>query len=322
MRLGLPRAYVAVDGELGAIRGRLDVLRSVRAQAFERGRAHCRYEAYSVDSPRNRIIRGTLARLLSDPVLWAGTATGAMAEIRRRLERCDAAMIDVAVGPATRAGIRRERPGRNDPEDRLVLALCELILEMAMPTEISGADHLLEGNRDTRLLRTVFERFVARFFDQKLSPHGWQVEAQRWLDWPVSAASTGMMEYLPRMQADIILRPPASKRRIIIDTKFTEVLAHGRTGNEIFKSAHLYQLYTYMQTQATSSRPPDEGILLYPAIKRSISEYMELTAQKFRLETVDLAQTWPEIERALENLVAAKQVAAPVGISRSARSSW
>ena len=107
MRFGLPRAYVTVEGEIGAIRGRLDILRSIRTQAFERGRAHCRYEAYSTDNPRNRIIRGTLARLLSDPDLWVRDAAQAMDEVRKRLEFYDAAMAGVAVGPATRAMIRR-----------------------------------------------------------------------------------------------------------------------------------------------------------------------------------------------------------------------
>ena len=180
-----------------------------------------------------------------------------------------------------------------------MLALCELILETAMPTEIGGPDRLLGGNRDARLLRTVFERFVARFLDQQLSPRGWRVDAQRWLDWPVRAASAGMVKYLPRMQADIILMPPESERRIIVDTKFTNVLARGRTGNEVFKSAHLYQLYTYVQTQAGISPPPDEAILVYPAIRRSLSEYVELPGQLVRLETIDLARPWPEIERLL-----------------------
>jgi 5-methylcytosine-specific restriction enzyme subunit McrC len=301
MRQGLPRAYLAVEGEVTAIRGRLDVLRSSRTQAFERGRAWCRFETYDVDSPRNRIIKGTLVRLLGDRTLWNKEA--ASVELRRRLERCAMSMTGVAAEPATRAAIRKETPGRNDVEDRLVLALCELLLEAAMPTETSGPAHLLQANRDVRLLRFVFERFVARFLDSRLSPLGWQVRAQRHLAWPVEGASSGMSGYLPRMQADIILLPPASKRWIVVDTKFTSVLARGKTGAEVFKSAHLYQIYTYVQTQADASQPLTEAILLYPAVGRCLSEYMRLPGQVMRLETVDLAMSWLEIEQALLHII-------------------
>jgi 5-methylcytosine-specific restriction enzyme subunit McrC len=300
-RYGLPRAYVAEEGEVGAIRGRIDFLHSIRTQAFERGRAHCRYEAYSADNPRNRIIRGALKRLLSDHQLWNTPAS--TGQLRNRLQRCDAAMIDIGVGPATRAAIRRERPGRNDAGDRLILAICELILESAIPPETAGLAHLFEGVRDARLLRTVFERFVARFLERCLSPFGWVVEAQKYFDWPVMHASRGMTEYLPRMQVDLLLSPPGGGRRIVVDTKFTDVLARGRTGAEIFKSAHLYQVYAYIQTQAGALGAPAEAILLYPAIRRSLREYMRLPGQILRLETIDLSEPWQEIEKALSNIV-------------------
>lgn len=300
-RQGLPRGCVAEAGEVGAVRGRLDVLRSVRTQAFERGRAHCRYEAYSADVPRNRIVRGTLARLLSDRALWDATAPAAL--LRRRLERCDAGMAGVAVGPATRAAIRAESPGRNDAGDRLVLALCGLILATTMPTEAVGPAHLLAGDRDARLLRAVFERFVARFLDRHLSPLGWLVQAQKYLRWPRKEASFGMKDYLPRMQVDLLLTAPDGGRRIVVDTKFTDVLTCGRTGTEVFKSAHLYQVYAYVQTQAGTAHAPGEAILLYPAVGRSLSEYMRLPGQLLRLETVDLAQAWPEVERSLAGIL-------------------
>jgi 5-methylcytosine-specific restriction enzyme subunit McrC len=300
---GLPRGYMPVNHEIGAIRGRLDVLQSVRTQSFERGRAYCHFQDYSVDTARNRIIRGTLARLLSDRVLWAGEGGEQKTLLRRRVERCNAMMANVAVGPATHEAIRREAPGRNHSADKLVLALCELILDMRMPLDRNGDQRLKLSNNDERLLRIVYERFVARFLKQRLSTLGWKVRTQRRLKWPELAASSGMMAHMPGMQTDVQMLSPDNQRRIIVDTKFTNILATGMTGREVFKSGHLYQVYSYVQTQASEPFPPNESILLYPAINQSISEFLRMPAHVMRLETIDLSQAWLGIERCLLNII-------------------
>lgn len=53
--------------------------------------------------PRDHRIRWMLARLLPDPALWVLDATQGMAEIRMRLEHCDAAMVS-AKTPTVMAG--------------------------------------------------------------------------------------------------------------------------------------------------------------------------------------------------------------------------
>jgi 5-methylcytosine-specific restriction enzyme subunit McrC len=297
MRMGIPRAYIARRGEISAVRGRIDVLQSVLTQAFERGRVHCRFEAYSVDSPRNRLIKGTLVRLTADQQLRAGR--GMTGDLRKRLTRCLAAMDGVAAAPVTRDGFRRESPGRNDADDRLVLALCELLFLTSMPMEAEGSTHLLEAEREVKILRKVFERFVARFLERQLSQQGWKIEPQKYIDWPVENSSPGMAALLPRMQLDIRLTSPGRGQTIIIDTKFTDILTHGKMGAEIFKSAHLYQIYTYVMTQKGTHDGNFEAVLLYPAVGRTVCEHMVLAGMVLRLETIDLAQPWAIIESSL-----------------------
>jgi 5-methylcytosine-specific restriction enzyme subunit McrC len=50
IRMGIPRAYIARRGEISAVRGRIDVLQSVRTQAFD-------VDGFTVVS---RLIRWTL----------------------------------------------------------------------------------------------------------------------------------------------------------------------------------------------------------------------------------------------------------------------
>ena len=45
------------------------------------------------------------------------------------------------------------------------------------------------------------------------------------------------------MVTDIVLDEPKSGRRVVIDTKFSSILASGRFGGVGLKSEYLYQMY-------------------------------------------------------------------------------
>ncbi len=84
----------------------------------------------------------------------------------------------------------------------------------------------------------------------------------------------------------------AGIRRIILDTKFTNIMSPRSYGSEGIKSAHLYQIYSYLRSQA--SRGDDladtaEGILLHPAINRHLDENVTIQGHRLRFVTVDLA---------------------------------
>jgi 5-methylcytosine-specific restriction enzyme subunit McrC len=168
-----------------------------------------------------------------------------------------------------------------------------------MPTEFSGPAYLLEGQRDSVLLRHIFERFVARFLHRHLLPIGWQVKIQKYLKWPVDDFTGGINEHLPSMQVDMLLTNPSQDRQVILDTKFTDILTQGKSGRQVFKSPHLYQLYTYIRSQEASLPNCREGLLLYPAVGRDFRESARLQGIVLRLETVNLAKPWAEIERSL-----------------------
>ena len=78
------------------------------------------------------------------------------------------------------------------------------------------------------------------------------------------------------MVTDIILENQQEDRRIIIDTKFTNILARSQFGDgQRFKTGHIYQLYSYLRSQERDDDPRSlnsEGMLLYPAIGFDVDE--------------------------------------------------
>ena len=95
------------------------------------------------------------------------------------------------------------------------------------------------------------------------------------------------------MVTDIILENEQEDRRIIIDTKFTNILTKSKFGDgQRFKTGHIYQLYSYLRSQERDNDSRSlisEGMLLYPAIGFDVDEAAELQGHLVRFATIDLA---------------------------------
>ncbi len=297
VRRGVPRGYVRNAGEINVVRGRIDVVRSVRAQSFARGRVFCHFDMLSVDTTRNRIIKMTVRQLVESPDLRSVSDKSAV-EVRTRLLHCLTFMAGIESVPIRRDAFRHESVGRNDGDDALILAICELLFLSAMPTTDSGGHRLMIADRDQRLLRIVFELFVWRFLERRLTPLGWRVEHNKRLEWPARDESAGLRQYLPSMELDVRLTSPTGERIIVVDTKFKSIVASGQYGSR-FVSANIYQIFTYVHSQSEVPNPPNEAVLLYPAIDQNINEFVQLPTMKLRFETIDLKRPWREIEEAL-----------------------
>ena len=192
--------------------------------------------------------------------------------------------------------IRRQNLGRNDRDYGLMLAICELLLRRHMPMESAGSHVLPSVDRDVRTLYSVFERFVARFYQMHLE--GWIVKPQTRLDWNAEKAS----EYLPAMKPDLLLEHKPSGKIIILDTKFTKhILVGSQYRGAVFQSEHIYQIYAYLRSQEHRSvnHGSSTGVLLYPAANHHLAESVHLQGHRIDFRTIDLARSWEAIERDL-----------------------
>jgi 5-methylcytosine-specific restriction enzyme subunit McrC len=257
----------------------------------------------------NQIIRSTLARLVkvgqfgpfdTTSPLRAAPETPAAQELQRRLRRLLRDLDGIDILELTPELIRRQSLGRNDHDYRLMLAICDLILQRTIPNG-PGADAIVPVvDREQLVLYNVYERFVANFY--RIHLKGWEVSAQKRLDW--HARNTN--ERLPSMVPDLVLQKRSSGRILIIDTKFTvHSLVDNRWGKPVFDSSHLYQVYAYLKSQEHLSETHRNavGILLYPAVGAGLSERIELRDHIIRIESVDLAAPWQEVERQLLEMV-------------------
>jgi len=300
LRRNLSFGYRRRHETLKRVRGRIDILETETHGLFGRGEVACRFEELTIDTPRNRLVRAALTVLasrLSDQRL-AHRARSLASALGR---------AGVSGTEPTREEIASDQIACHQADDRLMVSLARAVFDLILPMETQGTRFLLQAQREGTDFRTIFERAVANFFAAELPrDEGWRIYPGKRLFWPVRAASSGITQYLPGMIIDIILENLPLGRRIIIETKFTEMLVSKRFGDgQRFKTAHLYQLYAYLRSQEQPDDPHSlraEGLLLYPAVGQNIDEVAEIQGHLMRLATIDLAAPTSEVVERLRVL--------------------
>jgi 5-methylcytosine-specific restriction enzyme subunit McrC len=284
-RRQLSLGYRQRCADFSRVRGQIDILRTERRQLLARGAVACRFNELSIDTPRNRFVRGALeavARLVARP------------ELRHRCRRLAADMqaIGVAGAMPSRAELSADRIGRHDAADQQMLAAAILAMDLVLPTERAGPRPLPMPDREEQWARRLFERAVGGFYRTVLPRERWRVRTGGLLDWPIDWWTEGARDIMPRMQTDIVLEDALVARRIVIDTKFTCIVTTGWRRETTLRSGYLYQIYSYIRSQAGRSDPladNAEGLLLHPAIGEMFDEAVSLHGHLIRFATVDLA---------------------------------
>lgn len=198
-----------------------------------------------------------------------------------------------------------ENFGRHDVTDRPMFELSKFMFALALPTEEFGVVPAPEINREKLKLTTLFEKAMLGFFtiDPVVKKEGWRAKGSEQHNWPSEDSSARIKELFPIMRKDIVLINNQLDRRIVIDTKFTNILSKNRYEDLKFKSGHLYQIYSYVRSQE-KEYPDTEGVLLYPETEGKIDEYITHQGHRFRFFTVDLTADSQDFLKELRQLVA------------------
>jgi 5-methylcytosine-specific restriction enzyme subunit McrC len=300
-RRNFTRGYRHRNAAITRVRGRIDVLTTESRQLISRGEVFCRFEEQTVDTPRNRLVRAALD-------VMARLVRGNDLSHQCRSLAVDMARSGVGGLRPSRSEMASDQIGRNDAADRYMVVLAKLAFNLALPTENAGPTRLANPDREEAWVRRLFERAILGFARVELEPSGWSVRGGTPLEWQISSPSEGIEQILPRMVTDIVLDPPNLGQRVVIDTKFTSVLATGRFRDTSLKSGHLYQIYAYLRSQEGNDArwSAAAGLLLYPSIDATILERATIQNHLITFATVDLASSAVRIRSELRKLLGAE----------------
>lgn len=297
---------------LPRVRGRIDLLRTVRHSLLQRGAVACRFPALSVDTPANRLVRSALT-----VIALLATAPRVRADARALESRLRAA--GVAREVPTHAQLATDETSHAGLGDRRMLAAARLALDLAIPVENAGSEPTPIPDRGVERIWHLFERAVGGFYRVALERDGWAVQTGKRLDWPLDRGQLGawLQQTLPGMQADIVLDTPDRQRRVVIDTKFNTIVTSTWHRATSLRSGYLYQIYAYLQTQVGKGdalADHAEGLLLHPAIGTEVDECIWVQGHRMRFATVDLAAPSVGIRAQLLRVIGP----APVGSAHAA----
>lgn len=308
LRRNLSFGYRRHEDTLKRVRGRIDILETMSRELFRRGEIACRFEELTIDTPRNRLVRGALRAL--------GSLVDDR-ELSHRTKILASALGRSGVGGTlpSRSEMASDQIGRHEGEDCLLVSLARAVFDLILPSEQEGVRSLLKAQREDTEFRKLFERAMGNFFAAELPrAEGWRVYPGKQFNWPVGAASPGIRVYLPKMVTDIILENEQEDRRVIIDTKFTNILTRAQYGDgQRFKTGHIYQLYSYLRSQERDDDPrslSSEGMLLHPAIGLDVDEAAEMQGHIIRFATINLALPTNAIVDRLRQLPIISQIGA------------
>jgi 5-methylcytosine-specific restriction enzyme subunit McrC len=299
LRRNLSRGYQGRRAILPRVRGRIEILKTYSGDLLNKGMIACRFEEFTFDTPRNRLVRAALdamAARVDDPVLSHECA---------RLAG-DLGRHGVGGVKPSRAEMSADRMGRHDADDLLMVTLARLVFDLLLPAEEQGGHAMTRVEKHAVLVRQLFEKAIGNFYAAELPAIGWKVLQGRRLSWQVEDATAGIAAILPGMTADIILDHALQDRRVVIDTKFTSVFGVSQHREAVLKSGYIYQLYTYLRSQERLEDPRSltaSGMFIHPSVDGDVDETVRIQGHDIRFVTVDLMLTTTSIITRLRALI-------------------
>lgn len=313
LRRGLDRDYLPRNEELAGVRGKIDLTATLGRNLAPQARTVCEFDELQHDVLHNQIVRTTLRSLLQLAELDA--------DVHDRVSRVYRRLEGITTIRLTRKHFRSVQLHRNNRYYKFLLDVCAIIHENILIDETSGAARFRDFRADDQAMGSVFERFVFNFLSREQGEY--RVSRPR-IAWDVTDASDMDLARLPAMQTDIVLESP--ERRIILDTKFYSDPLKGRFEAKKVDSAHLYQIFAYVQnrqaedarydganrardrrlvdlSRAVSTSPRWEGMLLYPVVDEAFAFSYVFSGQRVQVRSIDLDQPWRAIHRDMLDLV-------------------
>ena len=292
LKQGLYREYISRTEEIPVVRGKINMPGTIQNRLARKQVVTCDYDELSENNLLNQILKTTVMLLLRH----ADVEQKYKDDLKK--EMLFFANVDMVDPAAVRwSAIRFQR---NNNTYRMLISLCQLIIEGMLLTEETGA-YRLASFIDPQRMNRLYEKFILEYYTKECP----QVKATAsQIPW---AVDDGIRTMLPVMQSDIMLTRGCDV--LIIDAKY-----YTRTTQSVFDahtlhSGNLYQIFTYVKNKDTEfGEKPHKvsGMLLYAATDEAIQpdNCYQMSGNKITVKTLDLNHEFPEIAAQLNAIAA------------------
>lgn len=292
VKRGMHHDYRRRTDELRTVRGQISMTSTMAARSARPGSVVCTFDEYHPDTEFNRALKSVMTLLLRH----GSVSKTRQDALRRLLPYFD----QVQQVPPRSIPWTRFTFDRTTTSYRLLLGVCRMVVEGLIPSE--GADESpLRDWLPEEAMSALYERFLREyciFHHPDLEPRAKSVA------WHVGAESAIGAEQLPQMKTDVTLT--CGHRTLIIDAKYYQSpLQTGQFGKETVRSAHLYQILTYVTQEALATSHDVSGLLLYAQTDASSQPNVDLLLGLNRIgaKSLNLNEPWPSLREELESII-------------------
>ena len=291
LKQGLYREYLNRTEDVAVVRGKIDMPGTVQNRIARKRVLTCEYDELSENNILNQILKTTVMLLLRH--------TRVDQEYKSDLKKEMLFFSNVDTIDPTTVRWSSIRFQRNNNTYRMLISLCQLILEGMLLTTDSG-EHKLATFIDEQRMSRLYEKFILEFY-AKECPHISVAASQ--IPW---ALDDGIGTFLPVMQSDIMLTK--GDRVLIIDAKYYSHTMQTHYDAHTLHSANLYQIFTYVKNKdAELSGHPHtvQGMLLYARTdeKDQPDNVYQMSGNQISVKTLDLNQNFDLIAEQLKKIV-------------------
>ena len=290
LKQGLYREYVSRNESMQTVRGKININGTILNRMRNNQQIVCDYDELSENNIYNRILLTTATILIKH--------SDVKKEKKSKLKQL--MLFFQNVQPIDIHTIRWNalRFDRNNRNYRMLLYLCYFIINEWLMTTEEG-NFKMRGFSDDHMCR-LLEKFVLEYY-KKHHPELKANAAQ--IGWNIVEESTDT-SVLPIMQSDVLLS--LGERTLIIDTKYYSKIMQQQYGKEKLRTAHLYQINTYVTQYDKNHQFNVDGMLLYAKTKEDVIDDTQVTLQdgyKLYVRSLDLNTDFDTIKKRLDSFI-------------------
>ena len=291
LKQGLHREYIHKKETRATLKGKVDLNETVSLRMRNSNFVGCEYDELSENNIYNQIIVTTVNLLIRHADIEKSK--------KSRLRKLMLFFSNVDTIDPTTIRWSAIRFQRNNNTYRMLISLCQLILEGMLLTTDSG-EYKLASFVDEQRMNRLYEKFILEYY-AKECPQVTATASQ--ILW---ALDDGVGTMLPVMQSDIMLT--RGSEVLIIDAKYYTHTTQAQYDVHTLHSGNLYQIFTYVKNKDKEFEDQPHkvsGMLLYAATDEEIQpdNSYQMSGNKISVKTLDLNRDFSEIAKQLDNIV-------------------
>lgn len=290
LKQGLYREYIDRQKRLSVVRGKINMPGTIKNRLAHERVLTCEYDEFSENNLLNQILKTTVMLLLRNAKVKS--------EYKDDLKKKMLFFSNVELLKPTSIRWSSIRFHRNNQTYRILISICQLIIEGMLITTDAG-NHRLANFVDEQRMCRIYEKFILEYYKRHFPELNATASKIPW------AVDDGIRTMLPEMHSDIHLQKDNTV--LIIDAKYYSHTTQIQYNKHTLYSDNLYQIFAYVKNRDYGFGEEEHqvsGMLLYGKTEENIQtdNVYQLHGNQITVKTLDLNQKFDIIAEQLNEI--------------------